>query len=209
MQLLQRNPDAAPREEAVRAQVKSFIVKKDEILSKIKAPQKKKTETEDGNIAKLFEEIKVMLRDLDKGPLITNTAYRQEKMSRRLPPGFFEDIFMGVTKYSSQDRAAFLLIIASFLREDVPFLYEPIMELYRALARGGAEEMSIAHEQFSRVMKLMTRGPFEKYLFRINEEGIFRTHELIKILDVMMMEYGNFSERPMPRRRSKPLDGQS
>ncbi|MDL2280140.1 hypothetical protein LJC15_05735, partial [Desulfovibrio sp. OttesenSCG-928-G11] len=111
IQLLQCNPDAAPREEAVRTQVKFFIAKKEEILANIKLPQKKKNETEESNAAKLFEEIKVMIRDMNKGPLIHNISYKN-KMPRRLPPMFFEDLMMGVREYPSQDRVAILLVIA-------------------------------------------------------------------------------------------------
>ena len=57
VQLLERNPDAAPREETVRQQVSYFISKKDEILSSKTTHKKKSETTEDANIAKLFEEI--------------------------------------------------------------------------------------------------------------------------------------------------------
>ncbi|MDL2280141.1 hypothetical protein LJC15_05740 [Desulfovibrio sp. OttesenSCG-928-G11] len=76
------------------------------------------------------------------------------------------------------------------------------MEFYRAIARGSAEEINTAHEQFRRVMSLMTRGPFEKYLFRIDEDGMYRAKDLLHLLDMMLME---FDVRPPSRRKSNPI----
>ena len=145
-----------------------------------------------------------MLRDINQAPRISNVTYQQEKMSRKLPLGFFEEMLMGIAKYPSQDRAALLLVIASFLREDIPWLYELVMEIYRAVARGTAEEINSAHQRLFRVMKLVSRGPLEKYLFRISDDGMFRTREIINMLDMMLSDFNEFEDRPPSRRRSKP-----
>lgn len=205
VQLLKRNPDAAPREEAVRQQVSNFIAKKDEILSSIKTSPKKKPEVdEEGNIAKLFEEIKAMLRDVNSAPMISNLTYKQERAFKRIPFGMIEDLLMNVSKYPSQDRVAFFLVIASILRDDIPWLYEPVMELYRAFARGNIDEMNSALEQYRKVLKIVSTSPIEKYLFRMNEENIFRTHEILKFMDIMTMEFKNFSEKQHSSRRGAP-----
>lgn len=54
MQLLARNPDASPREEAVRRQVKAFIGQVQKLLS-VAGKSAEKSETDETSIAKLFE----------------------------------------------------------------------------------------------------------------------------------------------------------
>ena len=80
MQLLERNPDAAPREEAVRMQVRLFIA----ALSKILAAKPKKPTSdapgEEQNVAKLFEEVKAMVRELPE-----RVDDRVRSASRRSP----------------------------------------------------------------------------------------------------------------------------
>lgn len=57
MQLMQRNPDATPREEAVKKQVASFKEELSKILENKKKPQKQPPLSDEHTIAKLFEEI--------------------------------------------------------------------------------------------------------------------------------------------------------
>src|SRR5216684_886919 len=65
MQLLQRNPDAAPREEPVRTQVRVFRQNVDSILkTRGKTKVTEAPASEEQNIAKLFEEVKAMVREL-------------------------------------------------------------------------------------------------------------------------------------------------
>jgi TIR domain len=65
LQLIRRNPDAAPREEAVKMQVKVFQDKAKKIISeKDIVVATTPTASDDSNIAKLFEETKIMIREL-------------------------------------------------------------------------------------------------------------------------------------------------
>ena len=65
LQLIRRHPDAAPREEAVRRQVQAFKQQIEKLLSsRQNGASKEAHKTEDSSVAKLFEEIKVQIRDL-------------------------------------------------------------------------------------------------------------------------------------------------
>jgi hypothetical protein len=68
MQLLRRIPNTDPDQEAVELQVKAFKNSVDEILEKLgdddNASQEEATESTETSAAKLFEEVKVMLRDM-------------------------------------------------------------------------------------------------------------------------------------------------
>jgi hypothetical protein len=65
MQLLQRNPDASPREEKVREEVGKFLERVKTILEeKGRGAVPSVSGAEETNVAKLFEEVKVMVREL-------------------------------------------------------------------------------------------------------------------------------------------------
>ena len=96
MQLIGRNPDASPREEAVRRQVKVFRDNVGKLLkerSKINS-EGKSAETET-SVAKLFEEVKVMVNQLpDKieGSLQQVQRYRSSRLMRRFNPMMIKDL---------------------------------------------------------------------------------------------------------------------
>lgn len=203
LQLLKRNPDASPREEAVRQQVESFILKKDDIISSIKTTQKKKTDViEEDNIAKLFEEIKAMLRDVHSQSMTNNAIYKQDKMTRRLPAGLIDDMLMGAFKLPGENRLSMLMIVASLIRDDAPWLYEPIVELYRATIRGVPQEIERAYDNLIDITKFVSRGPLEKYLYRMNEHDMIIVREIIRAVKILFMECGMINTTPPSRRRS-------
>jgi len=73
-----------------------------------------------------------------------------------------------------------LLIIASMLREDAPWLYELGVEAYRAAKTGSPEESQLARRQFIRAAELLVKGPFH-----LEEVGFDprMTHMLIRELE--------------------------
>ena len=53
-----------------------------------------------------------------------------------------------------------LLVVASMVREEVPWLYELGMEAYRAARSGLPDEADKAMRQFSKAVELLGHGPF-------------------------------------------------
>jgi hypothetical protein len=65
LQLIRRHPDAEPREMAVRRQVQAFIKEVAELLkSRTKQASSQNADSVEVSVAKLFEEIKLQIRDL-------------------------------------------------------------------------------------------------------------------------------------------------
>ena len=96
IQLLQRNPNAAPREEAVRMHIKLFI----DYLSKVLATKQKKpadAASDEQGVAKLFEEVKAMVRELPErvDDRVRNASRKiQGRGLRRFHPKMLEE-FLG------------------------------------------------------------------------------------------------------------------
>lgn len=211
MQLLQRNPDAAPREEAVRMQVRLFI----ESLSKILATKPKKAVTEstsdEQNVAKLFEEVKAMVREL---PERVDERVRQAsrrsfgKGSRRIHPKMIDEIVFRSTSSSSRStRAAGLLVVLAFSKEDAPWLHEIGMEIYRAMLSDDRNMVIATHKQLQMTMEIMLHGPWGREIFREDEESFIWTRYIPEMIDRIVIEY---LQSPRTRRRLiKPSESAS
>lgn len=70
------------------------------------------------------------------------------------------------------------LIFLSLLRDDVPWLYEPGMEFYRALQRGKPNEIQRAREALIRLIKFTDQSKLLHRLLRENDESGFLLHRL-------------------------------
>jgi hypothetical protein len=211
MQLLQRNPDAAPREEAVRMQVRLFI----ESLAKILATKPKKASPDGGgeeqNVAKLFEEVKAMVRELpDRVDDRVRSASRkpQSKMFRRFHPKMFDEmLFRSSESPGRSTRPAALLLLLAFVKDDAPWLYELGMGIYRAMLADDRNAVTIAHKQFGITMEVMMHGPWSRELFRDDEDSYMVVRYVPEMIERTVHEYlSTFRIRKRPTKISQGAD---
>lgn len=176
IQLLQRNPDASPREEAIRMQVRVFLSGIKELLA-AKGKTMTSSGTDETSIAKLFEEVKVMVRELpervdDRVRSVTKRV--PLKRMRRFHPMMFEDLFFHSSlSETRRGQATTWLLIISILREDFPWIYEVGLELYHALRRGNPKEISIAQKELIAIVELTSRGPFSREFISSGDEDAY------------------------------------
>lgn len=209
MQLLQRNPDAAPREEAVRMQVRLFI----QSLATILAAKPKKANSdvpaEDQSVAKLFEEVKAMVRELpQKMDAQVRVVSRKSATSRnflRYGPKILEEIFHRAGKGLDGDgQGTRLLILLSFIRDDAPWLHEIGMQIYRAMSQGDNEQVASLHKQIHMTTELMFMSPVGRDFYRDDEEVYMMLRYIPEFIDRIVFEYLELS--PRRRRLSKAVD---
>jgi len=190
MQLAHRIPSAEPEDDVVRSQVQVFKSNVDEILSNLAEPG---TESEDETAsasatAKLLEELKVMFRDLPsrvEDGIADNVSVSQRRKLRRFHPMIFEEI-MHIR--DPEDNKIGILILASLIRDDLPWLYEVSMEAYRALTAGTQKAM----EQIMRSLKQLryfkkNRQIFDMLGIKDSEEMHFLMMEVPRMLERMVM----------------------
>lgn len=137
MQLVRRVPNAEPREEAVRRLVRDFRAQVGDIM---KHPAKGATDRVDETaVVKLFEEVKVLFRDL---PQQVEGKLREMKpgtsrRGRRFHPMMLEEFFhMARAGDAPGGESVGWLMFISIFKDEVPWLYEAGMEVYRALRSG-------------------------------------------------------------------------
>ncbi len=195
MQLLQRNPDAAPREEAVRMKVRLFV----EAVAKIPAAKPKKDGAGGGDeqsVAKLFEEVKAMVRELPErvdDRVRTASKRGPARRLRRFHPMMIEEL---LSRSSLRDgpggQAAALLLVLAFLKDDVPWIYEPGVELYRALLREDQHAITKARQHFHFMLETTMHGPwFHEMLRPDDEETYFLVRHLPTMLEPFLGDLGS------------------
>lgn len=93
-----------------------------------------------------------------------------------------------------------LLIIASMLREDMPWLYELGMEAYRAAKSSLPEEGERTRRQFQRAVEFLAHGPFPFEEMVMDPEML---HMLVRELEHSMMFKPPPDEEPKIRPKRK------
>lgn len=185
IQLLKRIPDSDPDKEAIQVQVQSFKKKVDTLLKKLGAvsgTEASEPTTDASSVAKLFEEVKVMFQDLPsriESRLNEGIAPIRRSKFRKFHPMMIEDI-MHMSSMESNDPFG-LIIIASFFKDELPWLYEMIMELYRSVQSGDSKTISDSIQRLRRTMKMIMKGPF------LEEFGMFSKDSFMFIQELPMM----------------------
>ncbi|MBS1912225.1 MAG: toll/interleukin-1 receptor domain-containing protein [Bacteroidetes bacterium] len=146
LQLIRRNPDANPREEAVRRQVAAFLESTASLFEQRakENDEVSSTEIDASAVAKLFEEVKVMFRQLPeqiRTPF--NNRHKKDSLFIRHDV-IYEELFFNLERSPSNDEGIAWLTFASVLREDLPWIYELAMEIYRAFQQRDKERVSRA-----------------------------------------------------------------
>ena len=203
LQLIRRHPQADPREEAVRRQVKAFRDSVAELLKgRRKEPAQSQSRVDETSAAKFFEEIKVLVRDVPErvaGELGTDFRMRRIRR-RRFHPMMLEDLLNSPPFREESGRHANLpiLLMASMVRDDLPWFYELAVQLYRAMEEGDARAIERSRGALMCMADLMHHGHpcvVETAGGPIHEEAMMILHHTMRWIDHHGVE---------PRRRRKP-----
>jgi len=207
LKLIQRNPNARPREQAVRKQVELFLTEIAPLLDQRSGSEEEtKDEMEATDVAKMFEEVKVMFRDLStrvQSGLRDQGAIRKR---RRFHPMMIEEIFHLANDEETDPSIAWLMI-ASVFREELPWLAESSLEIYRAVQGGSPDQILTARQNMNSMLSIMRHSKFFHRFMRDDEETFFLMRHLPDMLE-------HFSPLPevevkKPIRRLKPAISQS
>lgn len=202
LQLLARNPDASPREEAVRMQVRVFREKLPTLLKTQHVQSLVPPSVDETFVAKLFEEVKVMVRELpEKLDSQLQSARRGSRRIRRFHPMMFEEMLMhpGVRESPDGPASAWLMFMSTF-RDDYPWLYEIGMDVYRALRSGTPEQIAAAKESFQRAIRSISRMRMSREFFGGEDEETFM---LLRHLPEMLEPFWERFGVPVERHRTK------
>jgi len=197
MQLVGRIPNSEPDREAIAMQVRTFKEKAQSVLEKLDTAveHEKEQSIDETSVAKLFEEVKVMFQDLPTRIEGQLDPMRHRKR-RRIHPMMIDEL-MHMSK--PDDPVGFLTIIALF-REDMPWLYELGLEVYRAIQRGNSTQIRKAGRSFETALEITAHGPFARDLH--DKEAFFLIRESMELLHRYMTRAIDQSAKKAAKKKS-------
>lgn len=189
LQLVRRHPQADPREEAVRRQVQAFRQTVDALLKgRRKEPTHPAARVDETSVAKFFEEIKVLVRDMPDrvaSELGNDPRLRRMRRGRRLHPMMLEELFHHPVFRESPDHAGLpILMMFSMFRDDYPWLYELGLHLYRAIESGNPKAIELARRTIDDTINMTMHGPMGEMMGGLgDEESMMMIHHLVRSMD--------------------------
>ncbi len=194
LDLIHRNRDADPRQEAVKHCVDVFLEQVGKLVKTSFDDAGAETAEEQGevSVAKMFEEVKVLVRDLPerldsqlhelRGPF--------RRMRREVPPDIIMHELMRNREFGHDSPALGLLIFLGFFRDDLPWIYDLGLEYYRATQSGDEKSIRQASAAFRHATRLLRHEPmmFELWGPRGEEAFHMLRHALKEIDHLLEME---------------------
>ncbi len=197
-QLARRVPGLELDADVVRTQVQAFKTSAASILESLAGSAKKKGEdAEDSPFAKVIEEIKTLPARVAERLAEAGDPMRRRRM-RRFHPRMLEEL----THVSSEPGdPVVILMAASLIREDIPWLYELAMEVYRAAKSGDSDAIKAEMMRLHRFSETMLRGPLMEEMGYINSS---ESYMFMRELPLMLEHTLNraLASKPPVRRRT-------
>jgi hypothetical protein len=183
-QLARRVPGLELDPDVVKAQVQAFKATEASIVESLGTGEGQGADSEASSIAKLMEEMKTLPSRVAER-LVDDDPFRRRRMMRRFHPMMFEELM-----HMSGDPGdpVAILMAASIVRDDMPWLYELAMEVYRAAKTGNAEAIERELQRLHRFTEMLMQGPF------MEEFGFGR-----KEYHMIAMEFPRMLERTLRR----------
>lgn len=195
-QLARRVPGLELDPDVVRSQVQAFKGTEASIVESLGTGDG--GDSEASSIAKLMEEMKTLpSRVADR--LVDEDPIRRRGMMRRFHPMMFEEL---LHMSGEPGDPVGILMAASIVRDDMPWLYELAMEVYRAARSGSAESIERELQRLHRFSEMMMRSPLmedfgfgrKEYYMIAREFPEMLEHTLKRTLEL---------RRPPTKRRAK------
>jgi len=195
MQLVRRMPNADPDEEAVMMQVDAFKKKIEPLLKKKKGGKTASSASatavadDEGAVAKLFEEIKVMFQDLParlEGRLAESPSSGKSRGRLPGPPSMMLHRMMRSRGEEGSEAIGWLVFIGMY-RDDLPWFYELGLDLYRAMkspSAGRREAIEKAIEDLLVAARFARRDPMVGEA--ISGRGGREAHRLVRELPMIL-----------------------
>lgn len=135
-------------------------------------------------------------RELAEGVMEVQGPRSRRRRFRHFHPMMFEEMAHLVSEEG--DDPISLLMFGGLLRDDFPWLYEILVEVYREVRGGDSEAAQRAIHRLRRITKALGRGPFMEEFAGSSKEAHMMMMELPMMLDHFLHRF--------EARRMKPSD---
>lgn len=200
-QLARKVPSLELDSDVVKSQVANFKATEAVLLKKLTSGNTKaetKAEIDESAIAKLAEEMKALPSRVAERLAEIGDPWRRRRTRRLLHPMMLEEL-MRMSGEPSDPVA--ILMVASLIREDMPWLYELAIEVYRAVKDGNLETIEHEMKRLRGLSNIMTHGPImEEFGFSSKESHMFAI-EFPRMLEHMLIRTMNMKKTHLTAKR--------
>jgi hypothetical protein len=186
-QLARRVPNLELDSDVVKSQVVTFKETEAALLEKLSSGSSKpetKEEAEESAVAKLVEEMKALPSRVAER-LAEGGDPNRRRRPRRIHPMMIEEL-MHVSGEHGDPMG--ILIAASVARDDMPWLYEFAMEVYRAVKHGNVEVIEREMKRFRGFTDLIMHGPFAEELGMGSKDSYMFARDFYRMLEHMVAQ---------------------
>jgi cell fate (sporulation/competence/biofilm development) regulator YmcA (YheA/YmcA/DUF963 family) len=185
-QVARRVPGLELDADVVKVQVSTFKTIEAEILKKTSTPESRKEMKdliEESPIAKLVEEMKALPSRVAERLAESEEPISRRRRSRRFHPMMMEEMMhMG----GEPGDPVSILMAASIVRDDLPWLYELAMEVYRAVKSGDPAMIESEITRIRRLSEMVMHGPFIEEFGFMDKETHMWVREFPRMLERML-----------------------
>ncbi len=175
-QLVDRIPNSEPDEDTIKFQVGKFKESIAGILKKSsKATPEKSTDSssKDNSSAKLFEEIKVMFKDLPSR--IEGNMYIEPRNRKKRR---FHPMMMKEMMHMSKNNKVGILVGLGMLRDVMPWMYDVGIETLRKIdSNCSAKEKDQSFREFRELIKITSMHPMMRDMMEFDSKEDFMMYE--------------------------------
>lgn len=199
-QLARRIPNLELDSDVVKNQVEAFKITEAALLKKLEAGGSRKISKDDVDesaVVKISEEMKSLPSRVAERLIEFGDPFRRRR-NRRFHPMMVEEIMQ---MSGDPGDPVSLLMAASMVRDDAPWLYELATETYRTAKEGSIENIEIEIRRIRRLSDIALRGPFAEELGFGNKDTHIFLMEFPRILERVLMRA--LEKRAMPRSRQQ------
>ena len=160
-ELASRVPGLEPDADVIKTQVGVFKAASDKIIEGLSHQDDNKTSRpEDNPLAKFLEEMKVLVRDLPSR--ITESVSENGVPDKRRKYRRFHSMLLHEVMHMGMESGdpIGIVMLASVVREELPWFYEFAQEAYRAICAGDFEAADRQIRHLRHIREFLLRGPF-------------------------------------------------
>jgi hypothetical protein len=172
--------------DVVKSQISAFKITEASILKKLGAKHETKTVTEkseESPVARLVEEMKALPSRVAERLAESGDRTGRRKF-RRIHPEMIMDMMHSIGDPSDPVG---ILMAASLIRDDVPWLYELAMEVYRTIKSGDVEAMDYEISRLRRFSEIGLRGSWMEDIGFGGKESYVLSLEFPRLLEQMLV----------------------
>lgn len=184
-QLARRVPNLELDDDVIKGQIAIFKTTETALLKQLTTGSGKtetKQEADESAVAKLAEEMKALPSRVAERLAEAGDPIHRQRM-RRFHPMMIEEL-MHMSGDASDPVG--ILMAASFVRDEAPWLYELTMEVYRAVKSGDVVAIEQEMTRFRRFSKMMRGSFMEEFGFGGKDSDILLM-EFPRMLEHMLM----------------------